>query len=85
MSMKQCKRCLLLESAEADTLKDIRERLQKIPLNEKVDDALYQQRLAFCKECEHLLSGVCQKCGCYVEFRAAFAKQKCPNVKKRQW
>ena len=31
------------------------------------------------------ISGVCMKCGCYVEFRAAFKKNNCPNVKDRRW
>ena len=83
--MKTCKRCLLLESAEEDTLALIREKITAIPAADKADDTLYQARLAACKECDHLLSGVCVKCGCYVEFRAAYKRLKCPNVKDRRW
>lgn len=83
--MEKCKRCLLFESAMKDTLKDVQEHLAKIPAKEKVDETVYQQRLASCKQCEYLVSGTCLKCGCYVELRAAFIKQKCPNVKKREW
>ena len=83
--MRECKRCLLQESAEADVLKDINERIKKIPLNEKSDTETYNSRLKSCQSCDNLISGVCMKCGCYVEFRAAFIKQKCPDVRNRKW
>lgn len=83
--MAECKRCLLHEAAEADTLKSIKERIGKLPEKEKASDELYEKRLAECKECDNLISGVCIKCGCYVEFRAAFKKNSCPNVKDRRW
>ncbi len=83
--MNPCKRCLLREAAEEDTLSLIREKIQAIPASDKTDDALYETRLAACKTCDHLLSGVCMKCGCYVEFRAAYKRLKCPNVKDRRW
>lgn len=80
-----CKKCLLNEIAEADTLRDIKSRIEKLSATERADDELYAQRLLLCKECENLVSGVCMKCGCYVEFRAAFKKQKCPNTRGRKW
>ena len=83
--MKECKRCLLREAAENDTFEAIREKIDALSHTEKADDALYQQRLDACRECEFLLSGVCMKCGCYVEFRAAFQKMKCPNAAARKW
>lgn len=83
--MKECKRCLLRESAENDTYENIRTRIDKLPDNEKADDALYQQRLDACRDCDHLISGICMKCGCYVEFRAAYKRMKCPNAADRKW
>lgn len=85
MSVKECKRCLLREAAEDDTLRDIQGQIEKISDGEKSDDDLYRRRLDACRECDHLVSGVCMKCGCYVEFRAAFKKMKCPNVRDRKW
>ena len=79
--MKECKRCLLRESAENDTYENIRTRIDKLPDN----DALYQQRLDACRDCDHLISGICMKCGCYVEFRAAYKRMKCPNAADRKW
>ena len=84
--MKQeCKRCLLLESAEGDILESIKEKVDKLSLQEKCESEVYNERLGKCKNCDNLISGVCMKCGCYVEFRAAFKKQKCPNVSDRKW
>lgn len=83
--VQECKKCLLYESAEGDILNDIKEKIAKLSESDKVSEDEYEKRLGFCKDCDNLISGVCMKCGCYVEFRAAFKKQKCPNVKDRKW
>lgn len=83
--MEKCKKCLLREMAEQDVLESITVRIDKLSENEKTDEEIYSKRLNECKNCENLISGVCMKCGCYVEFRAAFKKQKCPDVKNRKW
>ncbi|CDC11868.1 MAG: DUF6171 family protein [Clostridium sp.] len=76
-----CLRCLLRESGGADTLEDIRKRIEKIHAYDKADDEEYIRRLGICKECEALVSGTCMKCGCYPEFKAAFIRQRCPQKK----
>lgn len=83
--MEKCKKCLLREMAEEDVLESITTRIDKLSPDEKADEELYLKRLNECKNCENLISGVCMKCGCYVEFRAAFKRQKCPDVKNRKW
>ena len=83
--MEECKRCLLLESEREDVFASVQEHLKKIPDDKKAPEALYRQRLALCLECEHLISGTCLKCGCYVELRAAFLGQKCPDAKRKKW
>ena len=83
--MAECKRCLLHEAAEEDTLKSIKERIDKLCEKEKAPDELYEKRLGECKNCDNLIAGVCMKCGCYVEFRAAFKKNNCPDAKDRRW
>ena len=82
---RECKKCLLYESAEADMLESIKEKISNLSPEEKADDELYNNRLAFCKQCDNLISGVCMKCGCYEEFRAAFKKMKCPDASHRMW
>lgn len=73
------------ESAEQDVYDSIKERIDSLSQKEKADESVYLHRLSECKKCDHLISGVCMKCGCYVEFRAAFLKQKCPDVSDRKW
>ena len=83
--MKECKRCLLRESAENDTYNSVRDKTALLKPEEKADDELYRRRLDACRECDHLISGICMKCGCYVEFRAAYQRMKCPNAADRKW
>ena len=83
--MSECKRCLLRESAEEDVYESIRLRINEIPPGEKAGEELYRSRLALCRSCDNLISGVCMKCGCYVEFRAAFKNMDCPDASGRKW
>jgi len=76
-----CLRCFLKDSGMEETLLSIFERMKRIPPNEKTPDGEYNSRLAVCKECDWLVGGTCNKCGCYPEFRAAFIKQHCPAKK----
>lgn len=85
MMENQCKKCLLSEKTEKDVIESINKRIEKLKDDERCPDDLYKERLSHCKKCDNLISGVCQKCGCYVEFRAAFLKQKCPDVSGRKW
>ena len=80
-----CRRCFLEESGEVDVLADIRSRIENIPPALKTEEAAYQKRLAACGSCDHLVGGVCMKCGCYPEFRAAFRKNRCPDPVKKAW
>lgn len=63
----------------------IKEKINKLSPGERASDDLYEKRLSFCKECEFLISGTCYKCGCYVELRAAFKEQRCPDTSCRKW
>lgn len=81
MEFRECKKCLLLKSGEEDNYKLVQQYIQKIKPEEKSDDTIYFSRLSICGDCDNLISGTCLKCGCYVEFRAAFKNKKCP-VKK---
>jgi len=83
--MEECKRCLLREAAQDDTFRDIQTRIEKLSPGDKADEDLYRTRLDACRDCDHLISGICMKCGCYVEFRAAFRRMKCPNAADRKW
>lgn len=80
-----CKRCLLFEAGQNVTLKEITDYLKTVDKSEKVNEDEYARRLSFCKKCDNLISGMCLKCGCYVEVRAALKNKNCPDFDSRKW
>ena len=78
----KCKRCLLREAFPADYEKYVSGLLLKIPAGAKAPETLYRQRLSLCSSCDQLQTGTCMGCGCLVELRAAYAREKCPF---RKW
>lgn len=85
MELRECKRCLLLASGDNENYELVREYIAKIKPCDKCDDETYEKRLNECKSCDNLISGCCTKCGCYVEFRAAFKNKKCPDTRLNRW
>jgi len=75
-----CKKCLLRE-LEAEAFASVSELLEQMDPEIKAPEDLYEERLAFCKQCEKLLNGMCRACGCFVEVRAAVLAQHCPDIK----
>lgn len=80
-----CKRCLLLQSGEADIYKTVKDYLDNLDSELKVDNREYNKRLSFCRKCDYLISGMCLKCGCYVEIRAALKEKSCPDSNDIKW
>ncbi len=78
-----CKRCLLSEIDTEDVKKAIDQMIQAMPEEQKADEETYNYRLSKCKQCDSLNSGMCGKCGCYVELRALKKNQKCPHEIKK--
>lgn len=81
----QCKKCLLLQAGENVKHQEIIDYLNTIPDSDKVSDEAYKNRLAECLSCDYLISGMCRKCGCYVEIRARLKNQSCPNIDNKKW
>ena len=76
-----CRRCLLEDMPdEAALAKSIRELIELLPEEKRALADVTAQRLAVCRECDHLQNGMCMLCGCYVELRAAKVHMKCPYV-----
>lgn len=75
-----CKRCLVYEMADAAKYKNMYDYINNLEEDIKTPKEEYDKRLAICKECEKLLSGVCRACGCFVEMRAAVKTRRCPDV-----
>lgn len=82
---QNCKKCLLYEAGEKVTSKEIEAYIKTLPQDIKVDDDTFLKRISFCKECDYLISGMCRKCGCYVEVRARIKSNNCPDVNNRKW
>lgn len=80
---KPCRLCLLQESGEQQLFEIVRQRIAAMPLAQKANPELYEQRLSLCRKCDQLISGTCRKCGCYVELRAAKKDGFCPHEHSR--
>ncbi len=83
--MAVCKKCLLLEAGEEKSFIGVKDYIDTIDNSLKVNDDLYLKRLSFGKECDNLISGMCLKCGCYVEIRAVFRNKSCPDFDDKKW
>ncbi len=83
--MTVCKKCLLLEAGEEKSFIGVKDYIDTIDNSLKVNDDLYVKRLSFCKKCDNLISGMCLKCGCYVEIRAVFRNKSCPDFDDKKW
>lgn len=80
-----CKKCLLLEAGEKAVYQTVLEYLKNLDASLKVDDDTYDHRLSLCRECEFLVAGMCRKCGCYAEVRAALKNKSCANYNNKKW
>lgn len=80
-----CKKCLLLEAGEAAAFQTVSDYLKTLDKALVVDNNLYAERLSHCKNCDNLISGMCRKCGCYVEIRAALKDKDCPDFDDKKW
>ena len=80
--METCKRCLLRDAFPQDYEKYVAGLLRAMPASVKAEEGLYARRLAMCAACDQLQNGTCMGCGCLVELRAAYKKEKCPF---RKW
>ena len=77
MAERICKRCLLKDLDSETYFRTIYEYIGNMPPEQKVDTVLYEQRLQICRTCDHLINGMCDLCGCFVEVRAAKKVQHC--------
>ena len=80
-----CNKCLLYEAGGSVTLAEIEAYIKTLNSDDLVSEELAAERLSYCKKCEYLISGMCRKCGCYVEVRARLKKSDCPDYDNRKW
>ncbi len=82
---QECKKCLLLEAGERKSFETVKDYIQNLDTDLKVDDLQYKKRLSRCLSCDSLISGMCIKCGCYVEIRAALKNKSCADYDDMKW
>lgn len=75
----------MYEAGEKVTYNEIMAYVSTLDKTDLVDDKLLEYRLSRCKKCDFLISGMCRKCGCYVEVRARLKKENCPNFDNIKW
>lgn len=74
-----CRKCLIRDMTDQEEyFRSLREYIENLDVDVKVPEALYEERLAVCRQCDLLFEGMCRSCGCYVELRAAVKKNVCP-------
>lgn len=79
-----CRRCLLCDMESEKPLYELmREWLAAVPAGQRAAPETYRARLAACRGCDRLNSGMCALCGCYVELRAAKQRMTCPATPAR--
>ena len=66
-----CKRCLLYEAGERAAYTQVQAYLETVPPEELASPTV--------------IAGMCRKCGCYVEVRAALKDSTCPHTEGRMW
>ena len=76
-----CKNCLIRDMDEASYFENMFAYIENLDEEIKASPELYEERLAICKTCERLISGMCNACGCFVEMRAAINSNNCPYDK----
>jgi len=78
-----CKKCLMRDMLDkGEELRKLEVLIDRLPAPERATEDVYEQRLAICRECDLLMDGTCNACGCYVELRAATKASRCP---KKKW
>ena len=78
-----CRKCLLRDMPGEDYFTSLKKYIEGLDRRDRVSSEVYEQRLSLCLECKNLLSGMCRKCGCFVELRAAMRKNDCPDIHHR--
>ncbi|MBQ8781290.1 MAG: hypothetical protein IJZ72_06440 [Oscillospiraceae bacterium] len=76
-----CKKCFLAEIDHDGVYQSIKEMIAALPDENRADENEYRRRLDICGRCSQLNEGVCLKCGCFVELRAAKKDMGCPHEK----
>lgn len=79
-NLRLCRKCLTRDMVgQEEYFRSLHDYIDNLDLDIRAAEDLYEERLGICRECDMLLQGMCRKCGCYVELRAAVTKNACPD------
>lgn len=78
MTSRFCKKCMIPDFVE-DKEQFLKTYIDQLGEDVRAEEAVYEKRLRQCKECGHMVNGVCRKCGCFVAVRAAVNGSNCPG------
>ena len=73
-----CIRCLLRDLDQKAALKQVTAYRERLPVQQRANKELFEERLSICRDCKRLRLGVCQKSGYYVEASAYDKTKHCP-------
>ena len=73
------RKCLLRDLTEKEYFRNMYVYISNLPEEDRTPEEEYERRLSKCRECDHLLNGMCRICGCFVEMRAAIVVRHCPD------
>ena len=79
----RCRRCLIEDMDPDEMNRSILDYINEIPADKRTDSETYAKRLEICRSCDDLVNGICAKCGCYVELRAAKPHMYCASEEKK--
>ena len=74
-----CRKCLLRDLTEKEYFRNMYVYISNLPEEDRTPEEEYERRLSKCRECDHLLNGMCRICGCFVVMRAAIVVRHCPD------
>lgn len=78
--LRVCRRCLTREMADSEEIyHSLMAYIENLDVDIRTPGEAYEARLDVCRRCDMLLQGMCRKCGCYVELRAAVRGNVCPD------
>ena len=82
MNEEECRRCLQKDMTDQTYHRNIKEYIDYLSEDMKVDPETYRRRLQYCENCGCLVNGMCRLCGCFVEIRAVRMGQHCAKTKE---
>ena len=58
-----CRKCLLRDLTEKEYFRNMYVYISNLPEEDRTPEEEYERRLSKCRECDHLLSGMCRSRG----------------------